>query len=363
MKQSWLLAVAYLGAVIGAGFASGQEIVQFFVVYGEQGLVGTLLAAVLFALSGALLMWLAFRKRISTYQGILKFVLGQRWGRLVDLLLALFLFLGISTMLSAAGAIFSEHFYLPAYQGIGLTLILVLILLFRGHRGLTAAYSFLVPVKIILLLGISSYAAFCFELPTIVPGQYSFLLQPRPQGWLSAAVLYVAYNFTLAMVILTEYQRQTNLRAGIRGALIGGLVLGLILLVNYCALSRFLPAVLNYEVPMLYVCGNISLTVKHLYCAVLWLGILTTALANAYGFAQRFSRFCGISYPLALGICLLLAVPLSLQSFSGLVGKIYPIFGFLGIIILVALFYKAIMESGGQLHRIIGRRRARCKEV
>ncbi|MGS0745618.1 hypothetical protein ACU70A_06670 [Syntrophomonas erecta subsp. sporosyntropha] len=32
-----MLIMGYLGAVVGAGFASGQEIVQFFVTYGALG--------------------------------------------------------------------------------------------------------------------------------------------------------------------------------------------------------------------------------------------------------------------------------------------------------------------------------------
>lgn len=44
-----MLVSGYLGAVIGAGFASGQEIVQFFVVYGGSGIKGCILAGTFFA--------------------------------------------------------------------------------------------------------------------------------------------------------------------------------------------------------------------------------------------------------------------------------------------------------------------------
>jgi uncharacterized membrane protein YkvI len=42
------VAFAYIGTVVGAGFASGQEILQFFSYFGYWGLVGLLLAAGLF---------------------------------------------------------------------------------------------------------------------------------------------------------------------------------------------------------------------------------------------------------------------------------------------------------------------------
>ena len=38
----------YVAAVIGAGFASGQEIISFFVKYGKYSIIGVLLSCVIF---------------------------------------------------------------------------------------------------------------------------------------------------------------------------------------------------------------------------------------------------------------------------------------------------------------------------
>ena len=46
----------YVGAIIGAGYASGQETLQFFVSYGYIGIVGTIIAVVLFAWYGTMFM-------------------------------------------------------------------------------------------------------------------------------------------------------------------------------------------------------------------------------------------------------------------------------------------------------------------
>lgn len=331
-----MVIMGYLGAVIGAGFASGQEIVQFFVGYGPNGLRGAALAVVLFAASGGMLLYTAHNIKTSNYQDILSYLLGKELGGIIDFLLAIFLFLGISTMLSASGAVFYEHLYLPKGWGIALAYTMVVMALAAGKRGLIYSYNILVPVKIVLLLLIAGYVALFVGG---VPAQTStaFLHPDDGKFWLISSILYVAYNFSLAMVVLSEYQSISTRQEGIRGAMEGGFLLGILVLVNYFALSKFLPGIMHYEVPMLFVAGQISLTAKHIYTLVLWVGILTTAIANAYGFAQRFSRFTGLSYKLCLVLCMTLALPLSLQSFSGLVNKIYPAFGVLGIIILLAL--------------------------
>lgn len=357
-----MLIMGYLGAVIGAGFASGQEIVQFFVNYGSFGLKGSILAAVLFAVCGGLLLYTAHTRQVANYQSILAYLLGNQAGQYIDFLLAIFLFLGISTMLSASGAVFYEHLYLPKSLGIFLAYISVVIMLLTGKKGLILSYNILVPLKLSLLLGITIYVAF-FMADIQVPS-YALQLCPAEQRyWPISSLLYVAYNFSLAMVVLSEYQSLSSVRSGIAGAIWGGAVLGSLVILTFLTLRKFLPEVMHYEVPMLYVAGQISLTAKHIYTIVLWLGILTTAIANAYGFAQRFASFTGISYGPCLLLCMTLALPVSMQSFSGLVSKVYPLFGILGIIIMAALFWKSGQDIAKHLYYNIKQLVNRFREV
>lgn len=362
IKHQWMLVMGYLGAVIGAGFASGQEIVQFFVAYGASGAKGVVLATVLFGLCGGFLLYKAHDQKAANYQDMLKNLLGHRLGMAVDFLLALFLFLGISTMLSASGAVFYEHLYLPKNMGIFLAYILIVILLVTGKKGLILSYNILVPIKIVLLLIISGYAAFFVDekQPEVFALAFS---SEGSWSWLISSILYVSYNFALAMVVLTEYQSVTNRRNGILGAAWGGLILGGLVTINYFSLCKFFPDVMHYQVPMLYVAGQISLSAKHLYTMVLWLGIITTAIANAYGFAQRFSKFTGLSYKICLVLSITLALPLSLQSFSSLVARIYPIFGILGVTIIAALLYKTTKEIGLELYYRLIQIFSRTKEA
>ncbi len=335
--------MGYLGAVVGAGFASGQEVVQFFVSYGIHGSKGCILAMLLFAVSGGLLMYMAHRHATSSYQDMLHVLMGEKFSKIIDLLMAVFLFLGLSMMLSASGAVFYEHLYQPKELGILMASVMVAIFLYTGKKGLIKSYNILVPAKIVLLLIITGYAALVVDGGRVEA--YTVFLRPQEESrWLLSSILYVAYNFALAMVVLTEYQSIGSRRDGIWGAVWGGSLLGVLILFNYLALCKFLPVIMHYEVPMLYIAGFISPETKIVYTIILWVGILTTAIANAYGFAQRFSSFTSISYGLSLFITLILALPVSLQSFSALVSRVYPLFGLLGIIILIVLVAKTVKE-------------------
>ncbi len=349
IKYRLMIVMGYLGAVIGAGFASGQEIVQFFVRYGQPGIYGTVWTTFMFAAAGARLLYLAHAQKAANYQDLLKYLLGDRLGWLLDALVAGFLFLGISTMLSASGAVFCEHLYLPKSMGISLAYLVVVILLMTGRKGLICSYNILVPVKLILMLIISGYVTFFVKSHSI--GSYPFSLSgENTWSWGISAVLYVSYNFSLAMVVLTQYQAITTRRNGVIGAAWGGFALGGMVIVNYLALCKFLPDVSSYQVPMLYVAGQVNLTAKHVYTIVLWLGIITTALANAYGFTQRFTEFTGLNYKVCLILCMTMAIPLSMQSFASLVAKIYPVFGVLGVSIMAALVYRTTKDISAELY-------------
>lgn len=340
---------AYLGAVIGAGFASGQEVVQFFVSYGNGGLWGAVVATFLFGASGALLMHRAHSLKISNYQALFSNIMGHKTSLAVDTGLAMFLFLGIATMFSASGAVFYEHLYLPKNGGIIAAYLVVAGFLLWGKQGLIVSYNILVPLKILLLFGIAGWVVFGPNGGGDSSAVVSYVY-PESRYWTVSCLLYVAYNFSLAMVVLTEYQSISRPIDAIKGAWWGGVLLGMLVLLTYLALSKHLPAVLHYEVPMLYVAGQVSMTAKHLYTLVLWMGIITTAIANTYGFAQRFSAYTGLNYRFCLMLCMTMALPLSMKSFSQLVGKIYPLFGMLGLFIIGSLWLASGKDMGRDLY-------------
>lgn len=180
-------------------------------------------------------------------------------------------------------------------------------------------------------------------------------------SWMLAGILYVAYNFALAMVVLPEYQAVADRRDSVVGAALGGLLLGMVAMVCYLALMPSLPTILHYEVPMLYVAGTISVPAKIIYTIVLLLGILTTAIANAYGCAQRLSQFSGLEYRWSLMLTVTMALPLAFQNFAILVATIYPLFGVVGVIILLALLIRTGGDKLGRFSFQMGMLLARIK--
>ena len=76
---------------MGAGFVSGQEVMQFFVANGRQGWWGAILAAALFTMLAGALLRTAHQYKVSDYQGLLALFFEGRAAVVFDLMLAGFL--------------------------------------------------------------------------------------------------------------------------------------------------------------------------------------------------------------------------------------------------------------------------------
>ncbi|MFX8203539.1 hypothetical protein ABTL17_19655, partial [Acinetobacter baumannii] len=85
-------------------------ILQFFVQYGIQGLIGILIATLLFVWAGMQVMLIAHRIRADSYQDISIYLFGRTIGTAFNLILLTILLGTTSVMLAATGAIFKENF-------------------------------------------------------------------------------------------------------------------------------------------------------------------------------------------------------------------------------------------------------------
>lgn len=60
----------YAAAVIGAGFASGQEIISFFVKYGKYSIIGVLLSCIIFSVFAYAVLSGVCRKKYRNLFGL-----------------------------------------------------------------------------------------------------------------------------------------------------------------------------------------------------------------------------------------------------------------------------------------------------
>jgi len=343
------IAAAFVGGAVGAGFASGQELMQFFVKFGYKGLWGAALAGFFFSILGGMTIFLVKEYRFKTYKDLLDVKLGPTIATFIDWSIIVFLFLGFSVMLSGSGALFKEHLGISSIKGIFLTEALVLLALAARHEGVLWFNCILTPLLVagLLLVSFASLTA-----PASTPGDAvrGAPLTLISNNWICSSLLYVSYNMVGGIVVLIALASD-NESCGVGGGIIGGLILMVLACSVVSALLVFENSLEDYQIPMLYLAFKVNPFMFYIYGAVLWAAMLTTAIADAYGLCRRLQYSWNLPYALVIVLMLICAVPLSLCDFSQLVARVYPLFGYLSLIITFVLSWEVLKRVIFVKHR------------
>jgi len=331
--KSFSIAMAYCGAVIGAGFATGREVVDFFTTYGSPGLVGVLVATGLFVWAGIVILNITHQEPVYSYIDLLKYLLRFRvLVVVVDLLFLATLLVGVGVMTAAGGAILADWgLWYPG--GCAIFLGTCVTILRAGGRGFVKVNAWLVPGLAVMIVGLCLAK---LALPVVN--------LPRP-GVYGSALLYAAYNIAIAAVALSTLKGQLNKKAAFWGGLGGGLLVGALLLAIYLATQSGG----HSEIPMLDVASAVLGRWQWIYQLTLAAAVLTTALANMHGLA---SRVTGKSwYQSGLVIIAVMGLVISQYGFANLVGLFYPLLGLCNIVLLAGLCYYSVTRLTGKLNR------------
>ncbi|MGF7186546.1 putative membrane protein YkvI [Desulfitispora alkaliphila] len=343
-KRFLQVAATYMGAIIGAGFASGQELLQFFAIHGNKGLVGIIATGLFFAAIGSLLVLYCHKKGISSYSQLVQTLFGYKMATALDTIITGVLFVGLTVMLVGSGAIFEEQLGLTSFIGIAITVVAVTTALLAGAKGVLLINTLLIPCLVIAAIFVS--ISVLISPPQLSGIEVDAVLQQKTlvgTNWILASLLYVSYNTILGIVILSSLQ-QVSLINGVMGTITGGVALGVLGAIKIGALQMFLPSILLFQIPMLFIAGQVAPEIKAVYAIALWFAMVTTAVANAYGIAIRIFNSFKISYIKTVLLVIALPLPFTKFQFSTLVGTLYPIFGYVGIFIVIAVISRITFD-------------------
>lgn len=339
------IAFTYIGTIVGAGFATGQEILRFFTRYGHWALLTILFSAILFIWLGTKMMIIARRIAADSFEDFNRHLFGERTGSAISLFTMIILIGVNSIMLAGAGAIFKEHLGLPFQFGLLLTIAGSYILLRRGISGILQLNSLVVPLMLTLSL--------ILVFNTLgVPGSERFMFLPTDHtvftAWMSP-LLYTSFNLGMAQAVLVPLARHTDdERALIRGGILGGAGIGFMLLAAHFAMSSQMPGILQYEIPMGSIAIRLGPTVQMIFLLLIFLEIFSTFIAGIYGVSVQLQQRLPVAPALVSPLLMLICYVVSQFGFSSLLGTFYPIFGALCLVWVIMLLRTPVSRPPGQ---------------
>lgn len=325
-------AAVFQAVIIGGGYATGREIVEYVTRHGAAGgLLAIAVIAVGFSLVLAVSFAFAQRFQLHDYRHFLVALLGPAWV-LYEILFLILLVIVLAIVASAAGAAAEQGFALPYPGGVSAVLVVVVILNFFGRalveRALTL-WTVLLMLGLVSLVGVilASHAgeiSASFSGPVVVSAA------------LFSGAQFAVYNSALIPVLVycTTHMENTSdaLRSGFVAGLFGVLPALLLHLIFLVRLSE----ITTQSIPTYWLLTALDLAAfVDLYFGILFGTIVLTAVGVLQGVNERLDgwRVDGGHPPLPRSVH---------AAIAGAVVVVSLLLARFGIIALVAQGYGAL---------------------
>jgi len=337
-KEALSIAMAYVGVLVGAGLSSGQDMLQYFLSFGKIGLVGVVLLGVLNVVFGRIIVTLGSHYQSNNHQDVLEQIAHPVINRIIDVTLVVSCFVVGFVMVAGAGANLQQQFGLPSWLGALLCSLLIMVIAFLDFDKITRVLGVFTPLIVVMILAVAGYTfwgkSYDYEALDLVAASMTPVM---PNVWLSVInyfALCAMNGVSMALVLGGSVVRIGDAEKG--GAL-GGLIIGLIISCAAMTLFANLDQVKDAEIPMLMIVNHINPIFAFIYAVVIFALIFNTAFSLYYATARRFA---GNDVPkmrrLLIGI-VIAGYICSFGGFTTLVSYMYPLLGYMGILLLIVL--------------------------
>lgn len=332
MKNVSKVTFVIIGTLLGAGFASGQEIQLFFSKYGLQGILGMILTFLLTSLIIYKVFSLIQKRQIHTYSEFLEALTTNHIvNKTMQTIVNLFLLISFYIMIAGFCAYFKQEWEVPIFISAVSIAFLCYITFHKNIQGVISINTILIPALIIIVFYLGAKNVpftiehFSRQANYEVESIYSL-------KWLISSILYASYNSILLIPMLIELSPYMNKKSKIKKVSI--LCFCILTTLGFCLFSLLLRGS-NYslalELPMLQIVKEFGSIYPIIYGIVIIVAIFTSAISAGYSFLSNVANSSKKYHQVVVLLCVT-SVLIAPIGFSNLVNLWYPFFGLLGLI-------------------------------
>ncbi|MCY6485689.1 transporter [Clostridium aestuarii] len=334
LTLTFQLAAVFIGTIVGAGLASGEEITLFFSRCGYKSFIGILICLIIYISMGFIIVHISIKYNLKSYNEFIKMVSPGFLGQVTDFLTGIFLISGASIILAGSGALLSQYFHISKWFGIILMAIVSLFVLLKGTEGLIEINSFIVPCLITIITTI--FILFISLSKEIVSVSYIKSIPSYSNNWLISSLLYAGFNIISCSGVLVPLSSEIKSKKQLlSGVAIGSLILtALSFMINFMLLMN-IPNIFKYDIPLLYVANRFGFLIQLMLLCIMWMEMFSTEVSDIYSISKTLEHVFKIPYKSSVIIVLLIAIPISQFGFVNLISYIYPAFGAISLVFII----------------------------
>lgn len=364
-KRTLILAGAVIAFIIGSGFATGQEIIQYYTAYGDKNILVILVFAVAFLYYCLNFAKAGAEQKFEHGNDVYRYFCGKYVGTFCDYYSTIFCYMSFWVMVGGAASTLNQQYHLPPWAGAVILTVLAAVTVAGGLNSLVDAIGAVGPIIVIvcILIGVitcindGSHIAEGLEI--IRTGAYAGAtadetIKNAGPNWLVSGLSYAGFTllwFASFTAALGSKNKKKELNIGIiAGTLTVCLAIGFISFGQIANINTPLSGtdntfVWNADIPDLILAMKIWEPFSAIFAVVIFGGIYTTAVPLLYNPASRFAkegtpRFKILTVILAVvGLLVGLFLP-----FRTLVNIIYVLNGYVGAVLILFMIKKNISD-------------------
>lgn len=241
---------AYVAYMMGSGFSTGQEILQYFACYGMAGLFSILLCMGLLIFAAVSFIRAGYREQFNKPEDVYIYYCGKRLGKAYHYFTTVSIYLCFIVMVAAAGAAVEQYFGISRIIGAIAIGVLACATVMLGLNSLVSILGHIGPFMIlmVILMGVITICRsnLTAAAETIARIPEMKLLRASP-SWVLASVSYVGISVVWLASYLTSIGRRAKSIASASVGAAGG---------RYRLLHRYAAHILRDNAEHRRACGG-----------------------------------------------------------------------------------------------------------
>ncbi|MEG0129471.1 MAG: hypothetical protein RR539_09520 [Clostridium sp.] len=352
IKMVITFAGAVIAFLIGSGFATGQEVLQYFASYGYLGIAGALLTLVLLVYVCSSFITVGQSQNFEKGSDIYSYYCGKKLGKFFDYFSTLFCFLSFTVMVSGAGATLNQHYELHPMVGGLIIAALVLITVLMGLNKIVDIIGKIGPLIVVISILLGLYSIFKnmeYLDPSIVASSIASLTEggsliTASSTWYFAAFSYVGFCMLwLAAFLAAMGTRANSKKEAICGGAAGAVAFSVAVMIVALGLMACINSVAGSQIPMLYLAKDIAPFLGTVFAVIIMAGIYTTAVPLMFNVVSRFTKEGTKKFKISTIVLVVVgAIVGLLLPFAKLVNVVYVINGYVGAVLLAIMLGRSI---------------------
>ncbi|MBU3178455.1 hypothetical protein KPL47_19210 [Clostridium estertheticum] len=358
VKKVVLLAGALCAYWIGSGFATGQEVLQFFATSGTKGIIAALIFVALMIPLTYILYGIGQKKKFDNPYDVFEYYCGKALGKVYVWYSVVLVYAISVVMLAGGGATIHQYYGIPTYIGTGAIALLALGTILLGVEKFIDIIGVIGPIKILFvaIIGICGIITI-FGQPTILSEAGRLMptlgFKSASSNWAWSGALYAF----LALMVSIPFQVSCGASAGSlkearTAAVVGTVAFTIAIIALIIGELVYYKLIIGTQVPTLAIANHISPILGLIFSILIVLSIYSAVASFLLMVVRKFATDKTKKFNIIATVLTVISMLFGgVLPFDKLLNILYPLAGYSAIVFAGFMIYKELREKTKELKK------------